>query len=180
MVAAGERSEFDIKPPLGDPLLILSRGYFLKSFLQRDISTRQRVFEIIVFLFIDKLPKAIKPHLSVSSHIAGNPVPPSVFVYDYVIRLRRSCRPSRGLHSGEPRIRHRWICLQLSGARGVDNGQQRGHNSVKDCLKYAVSLSPENSVLVSFEFNIQCEHKYYYCQMYHLECKWHHISWYLY
>ena len=30
--AAGERSEFNIKPPLGAPLLIFPRGYLLKSF----------------------------------------------------------------------------------------------------------------------------------------------------
>ena len=42
--AAGERSEFDIKPPLGAPLLIFPRGYLLKSFPQVGISARQRGF----------------------------------------------------------------------------------------------------------------------------------------
>ena len=42
--AAGERSEFNIKPPLGAPLLIFPRGYLLKSFPQVDISARQRRF----------------------------------------------------------------------------------------------------------------------------------------
>ena len=40
--AAGERSEFNIKPPLGAPLLIYPRGYLLKSFPQVDTSARQR------------------------------------------------------------------------------------------------------------------------------------------
>ena len=44
--AARERSEFNIKPPLGDPLLIFPRGYLLKSFPQVDTSARQPGFEI--------------------------------------------------------------------------------------------------------------------------------------
>ena len=38
--AAGERSEFDIKPPLGAPLLIFPRGHLLMSFLQVDTYAR--------------------------------------------------------------------------------------------------------------------------------------------
>ena len=63
--AARERSEFSIKPPLGAPLLIFSRGYLLKSFPQVDTSARQRGFEIRVFPLLDELPKAIEPHLPV-------------------------------------------------------------------------------------------------------------------
>ena len=44
--AAGERSEFDVKPPLGTPLLIFPQGYLLNPFLQGDISARQQGFEI--------------------------------------------------------------------------------------------------------------------------------------
>ena len=40
--AAGERSEFNIKPPIGAPLQIFPRGYLLKSFPQVDTSARQR------------------------------------------------------------------------------------------------------------------------------------------
>ena len=40
--AARERSEFDIEPPLGAPLLIFPRGYLLKSFPQADTSARQQ------------------------------------------------------------------------------------------------------------------------------------------
>ena len=43
---ARERSEFNIKPPLGAPLLIFPRGYLLKSFPQVDTSATQREFEI--------------------------------------------------------------------------------------------------------------------------------------
>ena len=60
-----ERSEFDIKPPLGAPLLIFPRGYLLKSFPQVDTSARQRGFEIRVFPLLGELPKAIEPHLPV-------------------------------------------------------------------------------------------------------------------
>ena len=63
--AAGERSEFDIKPPLGAPLLIFPRGYLLKSFPQVDTSARQRGFEIRVFSLLGELPKAIEPQLSI-------------------------------------------------------------------------------------------------------------------
>ena len=63
--AAGERSEFDIKPPLGDPLLIFPRVYFQKSFPRVDTSARLREFEIRVFPLLCELPKAIEPHLPV-------------------------------------------------------------------------------------------------------------------
>ena len=63
--AAGERSEFNIKPPLGAPLLIFPRGYLLKSFPQVDTSARQRGSEIRVFPLLGELPKAIEPHLPV-------------------------------------------------------------------------------------------------------------------
>ena len=46
--AAGERSECNIKPPLG-ALLIFHRGYLLKSFPRVDTSARQQGFEIRVF-----------------------------------------------------------------------------------------------------------------------------------
>ena len=63
--AAGERLELDIKPPLGAPLLIFSRGYLLKSFSQVDTTARQWWFEIRVFPLLGELPKAIEPHLPV-------------------------------------------------------------------------------------------------------------------
>ena len=63
--AAGERSEFDIKPPLGAPLLIFPRGYLLKSFPQVDTSARQRRFEIRVSPLLGEQPTAIESHLPV-------------------------------------------------------------------------------------------------------------------
>ena len=63
--AAGERSEFNIKPPLGAPLLIFPRGYLLKSFPQVDTSARQRGFEIRAFPLLGEPPKAIEQHLPV-------------------------------------------------------------------------------------------------------------------
>ena len=63
--AAGQSSEFNIKPPLGAPFLIFPRGYPLKSFPLVDTSARQRGFEIRVFPLLGELPKAIEPHLPV-------------------------------------------------------------------------------------------------------------------
>ena len=63
--AAGERSEINIKPPLGAQLLIFPRGYLLKSFPQVDTSARQRGFEIRDSPLLGELPKAIEPHLPV-------------------------------------------------------------------------------------------------------------------
>ena len=63
--ATGERSEFNIKPPIGAPLLIFPRGYLMKSFSQVDTSARQRGFEMRVFPLIGELPMAIETHLPV-------------------------------------------------------------------------------------------------------------------
>ena len=49
-----------------------------------------------------------------------------VSAYDQVVRPHRSHRPSGGLPRGKPWTRHMWICLQLSGARGVNNGGVKG------------------------------------------------------
>ena len=56
---------FNIKPPLGAPLLIFPQGYLLKSFPRVDTSARQWGFEIRVFPLLGELPKAIEPHLPV-------------------------------------------------------------------------------------------------------------------
>ena len=63
--AAGERSEFNIKPSLEAVLLIFPRGYLQKLFSQVDTSVRQRGFEIRVLPLLGELPKAIQPHLAV-------------------------------------------------------------------------------------------------------------------
>ena len=63
--SAGERSESNIKLPLGAPLLIFPRGYLLKSFPQMDTSARQRGLEIRVFPLLGELPKAIEPNMPV-------------------------------------------------------------------------------------------------------------------
>ena len=112
----GERSEFNIKPPLGAPLLIFPRGYLLKSFPQVDTSA------IRVFPLLGELPKAYRatpaclpviPPATRSQHV--------IFAYDQVARPHRSYRHSGGLPRGKPRTRHMLICPQLSRARGVDN-----------------------------------------------------------
>ena len=63
--AAGERSDFNIKPPLGAPLLIVPWGNLLESIPQVDTSAWQRGFEIRVSPLLGELPKAIEPHLPV-------------------------------------------------------------------------------------------------------------------
>ena len=70
--ATGERSEFSFKPPIGAPLLIILRGFLLKSFPHVDTYARQRGFEIRVLPFLGKLPKAIAPHLPVSQRYRGH------------------------------------------------------------------------------------------------------------
>ena len=60
--AAGERSEFNIKPPLGATLLICPRGHLQKYFPQGDTSARQRCLKTI-FLLLGEQRKAIEPHL---------------------------------------------------------------------------------------------------------------------
>ena len=56
--AAGERPDFDIKPPSEDALLIFARCYLLKSFPQGDTSAIQRGFKIRVFPLLAEPPKA--------------------------------------------------------------------------------------------------------------------------
>ena len=63
--AAGERSDFNIKQPIGAPLLISPWGYLLTSFPQEDTSAKQRGLEIRVFPLLGELPKGIEPHLPV-------------------------------------------------------------------------------------------------------------------
>ena len=95
--AAGERSEFDIRPPLGAQLLIFSRGYLLKSIPQVDTSARQRGFEIRVFPLLGELPKAIEPHLPVCQLYRWQLGPKHVvFNYDQVVRPHRRYCPSVG------------------------------------------------------------------------------------
>ena len=89
IVAARERPEFDIKPPLGPssrlfPEVFATIRYFRKTTLAR----------------LPVIPLAILSQQVTSAN-------------DHVVGLHRSFRPSGGLPSEKPRIRHRWICLQL-------------------------------------------------------------------
>ena len=61
---AGERPEFDVKPPLGAPHLTCPRNDLLKSFPQEDTSARQLGYEIRAFPLLDE-PMAIELHLPV-------------------------------------------------------------------------------------------------------------------
>ena len=124
--AAGERSESNIKPPKGAPLLIFPRGYLLKSIPQVDTSARQ--FEI-------SFPSPRRPAKGYRDTPARLPVIPLatrsqrvVLAYDQVARPHHSYHPSGGLPRGKSRTHHMWIRLQLSGARGVYNGGVRAAN----------------------------------------------------
>ena len=122
--AAGERSEFNIKPPLGAPLLIFPRGYLLKSFPQVDTSARQWGFEIRVSPLLGELPKAIEPHLPVCQlcrwQLGPNmwSSPTTKSLDPIVVAALRVVFPGEG---------HMWICQQFSGARGMDNGGVRAY-----------------------------------------------------
>ena len=117
--AAGERLAFDIKLPLGAPLLIFPRDYLLKSFPQVDTSARQRGFEIRVFPLLGELSKAIEPHLPISQlyrwQLGPNMCssPTTMSLDPIVVTALRVGFP------GESHCPATWICLQLSGARGV-------------------------------------------------------------
>ena len=128
--AAREKPEFDSKLPLGAPVIIFSQGYLLTYFPQRDTSARQQGFEIRVFPLQGELPKAIEPHLPICQ------------LYRWQLGTTMlSLTTTKSLDSivvtairvgsqGKPRTRHMWICLQLSGARGMDNGGVMAINRV--------------------------------------------------
>ena len=65
MRAAGERPEFDIRPPLGNPRLIVPRGHIQKTFPHGNTSAKNWWFKIRTFPLLGKLPMAIEPHLPV-------------------------------------------------------------------------------------------------------------------
>ena len=110
--AAGERSEYNIKPPLGAPLLIFS------SRLSPEVFSTSGYFRKTAGVWNKSFPSprwaakgywATPARLPVillaarSQHV--------VFAYDQVVRPHRSFRPSGGLPRGIPRTRHMWICL---------------------------------------------------------------------
>ena len=64
MEATMETPEFNIKPPLWDPILIFPRGNLLMSFPHGDTSARKRSLKS-VFLLLCELSKAIELHLLV-------------------------------------------------------------------------------------------------------------------
>ena len=115
--------------------MIFPYGYLLKSFPQWDTSARQRGFEIRAF----PLPRASTVDRASTARLPVIPLTTRsqqvVFTYDQVIRPHRNYRASGGLPRGDPRSRHRWICLQLSFANGADNG------GVRDCSSlYTINL----------------------------------------
>ena len=122
MGTAGERPEFDIKPLFGAPLLIFPQG---------KIFARQRALQIRVFL-LGELPKAIKPHLPVYQIIPlATRSNHAVFANDQVIRAHCSFCHSGGLPRGNLDLTQ-LICLQLSCAKGTDNGGVSGHGRRSD------------------------------------------------
>ena len=90
MGVAGERPEFEVKPPLGVPLLMFSRGYLLKCFPRGGPPARQQGFDIKVFTIPYELPKVIEPHLPLPMENRSRHV---IFVYDQLIRHHRRNGP---------------------------------------------------------------------------------------
>ena len=89
---------------------------------QVDNSARQRGFEIRVFPLLGELPRAIKSHLPVCQLYNWQLGPnmwssPTTKPLDPIVVTTLRVDFPRESH----RQRHMWICLQLSGARGVDN-----------------------------------------------------------
>ena len=71
MGVAREMSEFNIKPPLRATRLIFPQGYYLKTFLKLDTSSRQRRFGIRAFPPQGELLKTTEPHLTVCQSYRG-------------------------------------------------------------------------------------------------------------
>ena len=69
MGAARERSEFDIKPPLGAPLLHFPPGYLMKSIPEGNTSERQKEFEIRVLPLPGELPSLTQLFASYTSEL---------------------------------------------------------------------------------------------------------------
>ena len=121
----GERSEFYVKPPIGTPLLIFPRFRFLKTFPQGNTSVRQRGFEIRACPVLGWMPKAIELHLTVCLSYRWQLGPnkwslPTTKLLDPI-----GVTTIRVSFKGKPRTCYRWIYLQLTGTRGVDNGGVR-------------------------------------------------------
>ena len=104
------------------------------------------------------------------------------FAYDQVVRPHRSYRPSGGLPRGKPRTRHMWICLQLSGARGVDNGGVKGNvhlpANLCGCLEcFLCDCSFIGEILMMYRlrncYSCTC------CTLTDKQCSWNHIYSYL-
>ena len=108
-----EIPEFDVKPHLLAPLLILSQCYLVKSFLPGRTSARQLRFEFRHYLLIDAKDNRTSPAclpaipLATRSHQV-------VFAYNQVNRPHGSYHPSGALSTGKHKTHHRLICLQLS------------------------------------------------------------------
>ena len=129
MEATGEGPEFYIKSPLGAPLQIFPQCYLRKSFPQEDTSARQQVFEIRVFPLLGELPKAIKPQQPVYQ-LSRWQLGPTMWSLNTTMSIDHIVVTDRWrISQGKSRTCHGWICLQLSGARGMDNGDVRA-----DCV----------------------------------------------
>ena len=126
--AAGERSDFNIKPPLGAPLLIFS------SRLSPEVFSTSVYFRKTAGVWNQSFPSPRWAAKGYRATPARMPVIPLAtrsqhvdFAYDQVVRPHRSYGPSGGLPWGKPRTRHMWIYQQFSGARGVYNGGVNGN-----------------------------------------------------
>ena len=138
---------FDVKPPLGAPLLIFARGSILTYFSQGGTTARQRGFEVRALPLLGELPMAIEPYLPVCQLCR--------------CQLHYRCYPSGGLARGEPRIRYRWTCLHLSGVRGVDT---ESVIIIKLIIKFCLfKQNPKQNIFACNMYVVICKALYIKC-----------------
>ena len=106
--AAGEMPEFDIKPPLGAPLLSFTRGYLLNSSPQDSGNFK---VEFSLSLVSCQRPSSLTSPFA--SYAAATRSQQVIFAYDQVNRPNRSYRPSGGLHRSVFRGRKRMVPLSV-------------------------------------------------------------------
>ena len=87
-----------------------------------------------------------------------------VFAYDQVIRRHHSYHSSGGLLMGEPQSHHKWICLQMSGARRVDNSVNTNTQYIQ-CVSVDTVYAPCGAVHI---VHIQCDSAHTLCTVWTL------------
>ena len=126
------------------------------SLPQGDTSARQRGFEIRVFSLLGELPKVIEPHLPIyqlycwklGPNMWSSPTTKSSNT-TVVTAFRVGFR--EGSLTSQFEIYHSWICLQLSSARGVDNG-----GVVYTCILYCLRCGYILCIVLQCGYYVLC------------------------